>query len=63
MISRLGKVLYWLGCGVAVLLLLLAAVIVLDPGNDAPFWIGCYIALAVGAWLLGRAARYILAGR
>jgi hypothetical protein len=62
MAARLGNVLYWLGCGIAAIFALLLAAVVFSPGTEA-FWYGTiYAVIAVGAWLLGRACRYVLSG-
>lgn len=65
MIERLGRVLYWVACGVAVLSLLLAA-----WSTFAAFYFGEGGFVAVGAavfalaiWLVGRAILYVLAAK
>ena len=61
MLERLGLVLYWLGCGTAVVLALLA--IVLFTGNEAGKLASAVLLLAAFlVWLLGRALRFILSG-
>ena len=62
MAARLGNVLYWLACVGAVLALVLAVVVAVNPGANAQLWIGVYTAAAVVIWLVGRAVRYVLAG-
>ena len=72
MAVRFGRVLYWLGCGLAVLFgfgaLHFSLLLTTDylGGCTQPgvcFNYGAILAiLAVGSWLLGRALRYILAG-
>lgn len=59
MVERLGNVLYWLGCGFAALSLVLGAVVAVAESPVALIAGGVF---AIGAWLLGRAARYVLAG-
>ncbi len=62
-LARLGNVLYWAGCGIAILILIFAAAMAteLESGQK---WNALSIALmAVVPWLLGRACRYVLAGR
>ncbi|KAA0583359.1 hypothetical protein FZ983_01715 [Azospirillum sp. B21] len=62
MIARLGNVLYWAGCGIAVLILIFAALLAteLESGQR---WNALSVALmAVAPWLLGLACRYVLAG-
>lgn len=63
MLGRLGQVIYWAGCGVAAFCVLIACIIVLNPGHDAWFFIGLWLAGAMGVWLSGRAVLYVLAGR
>lgn len=71
MVARLGNVLYWLGCLVAVPFVLWAggnAAVLAGafggstmPGENA-WHIAVSLGAAIGAWLTGRALRYILAG-
>jgi hypothetical protein len=68
-LERLANVLYWLGCGLAGLLIIGGIIfLVLEdtPSND-PFrvWLAAAIfwGLALIAWLVGRACRYILSGK
>lgn len=62
MASRLGMVLYWLGCGVAAILAVVAGYMAIEfPWNDKVL-AGAALALALASWLTGRALRYILAG-
>jgi hypothetical protein len=68
MLARLGNVLYWLGCILAGFAVICAIAMVVIPSNpnDTPVSSGLPIVFAVGAfmiWLIGRALRYILAGR
>lgn len=63
MAARLGNVIYWAGCGAAALALFAWAAVYISPGEEASYWLPRYLVMAVGAWLLGRAARYVLAGR
>ncbi len=69
MASRLGDVLYWIGClftavfvagGVA---MQFVAIPDHEPVSNRLFLTFSFIILAVGAWLIGRAAKYVLAGR
>jgi hypothetical protein len=68
MVARLGNVLYWLGCGTAVLFAVwaFANVWVLMTGSTAPGENAQHIVVsavcAAFAWLTGRACRYVLAG-
>ena len=72
MAARLGHVLYWLGCIIAGLIALFAVVGVYDISQhpqsaNAELW--GYLTMlmlamfAVAAWLIGRACRYVLAGK
>ena len=66
MAERIGNVLYWLGCIVAGLTALLGVGIYLAEGqnkNDGLMVMGFVFVFAFIAWLIGRACRYILAGR
>jgi hypothetical protein len=63
--ARLGNVLYWLGCGIAAIFVLLTIVIAMSPGffGDAiVFYSFLSGIIAVLSWLAGRACRYVLAG-
>jgi hypothetical protein len=72
--ARLGEVLYWLGNSVAILAaVLLVAMLVAwnvePPPGDPPYIrnparsFTFLIIVGVGSWLVGRAARYVLAGK
>lgn len=66
MLERLGNVLYWLGCTVAMLIALFAVGMYMAEAHsraDGLFVTGFILAFALAAWLTGRALRYILAGR
>jgi hypothetical protein len=58
MLARLGDVLYWVGCLLAVLLVAAATVLVLNL-----FELLILTGLAVIIWMISRACRYVLAGR
>jgi hypothetical protein len=61
-VERLGRVLYWLGCGVASAIVLLGALMLIgDPKMGMPFAVTVLI-LAVLIWLAGWACRYVLSG-
>ena len=59
-IQRLGDVLYWLGCGLAVVALGMGLYFSIqgDTGELLTF----FGIVAVVIWLVGRACRYVLAG-
>jgi hypothetical protein len=63
MLARLGSVLYWTGCGLAVVALL-SGIFLLQHGNSdyrlAIYALSCGGAAAL--WLIGRACKYFLAG-
>jgi hypothetical protein len=63
MASRLGQVVYWISCVLAVLW---AAVFILAPTSQAqPEWgflVGVAIVGAGVIWAVGRAIRYVLVG-
>jgi len=63
MVARLGSILYWLGCIVAVLLLALGALVWFNrthAGDVATVLMLAFSAAIV--WLIARACRYVLAG-
>jgi hypothetical protein len=68
MAARLGYVIYWLGCLAAGILVFgpLILMFVIWPSVEpvtSDYWlIGYSICLGVVSWMIGRAARYILAG-
>jgi hypothetical protein len=71
MAARLGKVLYWLGCIVAILMGLLTALAAYawhmhewSWGDEVNrFAVMVCPAIGLGSWLVGRAALHMLAGR
>jgi hypothetical protein len=67
MLARLGDVLYWLGSGIAVVLIAWGVILYAeDRGPWAWDWWVPYALLgvpAVVAWLIGRACRYVLGGK
>jgi hypothetical protein len=65
MAARLGDVLYWLGCILAVLFLPLPLLALIDFLNGHPQTVAhpdYLIEVALASWLTGRTLRYILAG-
>lgn len=62
MVERLGLVLYWLGCGLAVATLLFAAYVV-NFGKAESFVIVFMIIFAALCWGVGRACKFVLTGR
>jgi hypothetical protein len=66
MAERIGNVLYWLGCIVAGLITILAVSMYLAEThnkNETLLVSGFILIFAVAARLIGRAGRYVLAGR
>ena len=63
-VARLGEVLYWAGCVIAVAMIGLTVVAYYDgtapSGSKFPVFVGGF---AFVVWLIGRACRYVLAGR
>jgi hypothetical protein len=63
MAARLGDVLYWLGCILAVLFLPLPLLALIDLVNPQTVLHPDYlIEAAIASWLTGRTLRYVLAG-
>jgi hypothetical protein len=64
MVARLGNVLYWAASLIAGLLALIAAyAMVFGTGEDRVFIDTALAVIAVVVWLVGRACRYVVAGR
>jgi hypothetical protein len=64
MAGRIGNVLYWLGCIVAGLLVLVGiAGYFADSSSSAIFVLGFCFVCALVSWLIGRALLYVLAAR
>jgi uncharacterized protein with PQ loop repeat len=65
MAHRIGNVLYWLGCIVAGLTALLAVFVFFTSQNQSEGLLVMLFVLVFAflAWLIGRACRYVLAGR
>lgn len=66
MLARLGNVLYWLGCIVAVLIAAAGFMPYWSEGYARKDGVGVTIAsvvIALIAWVVGRACRYVLAGK
>lgn len=66
--ARLGNVLYWIGCGVAALWVLFLLAMLLISGvpvrGDQTLPTLLYVGVTGSIpWLIGRACRYVLAGR
>jgi len=67
MIARLGMVLYWCGLAIASLceiaaIVILVMVITNKAAADAWFAVAFFAAVGGVSWLVGRAAKYVLAG-
>jgi hypothetical protein len=64
MVARLGNVLYWAGTLIACLVAGLIAYAVLFGTGEGDWLLpGLALFVAAAIWLIGRAARYVLAGR
>lgn len=65
MAARLGEVIYWAGCLFGALFVVAAVyVYAVDPGSrDGQFLAALVGGFGVACWLIGRAAKYVLAGR
>jgi len=56
-VERLGRVLYWVGCGLAAAIIMLGvAMLIGDPRMGVPFAVAV-VMVAVLAWLAGKAAK------
>jgi len=60
--ARLGKVIYWIACGLAPIWMVGSAFSLPWPVHDWPLGISEVIAGALLIWGIGRAALYILSG-
>lgn len=63
MIARLGNVLYWTGCVFAVLIAVGGALIARNETYNPGGEFALFALTAAVVWVIGRACRYILAGR
>lgn len=68
MAARLGNVLYWTGCILALLALIVGTLTAVGDTADPVDYRWYLFALfgagpALALWLVGRACRYVLAGR
>ena len=65
MLARLGEVLYWTGCAIAVVLVgFLLYLEWVEPHSDKKMFIAAFFGIpAAISWLIGRACLYVLAGR
>jgi amino acid transporter len=61
MASRLGQVIYWAASAIAVIVAALGAFFAWTGMTAANAWV-VFLVIAVGVWLVGRGARYVLAG-
>jgi hypothetical protein len=63
-LSRLGDVLYWLGCILAAIVVVWGGVFAFRGGHDDDPYLFSVVAVAAFAvWVIGRALRYILSGK
>lgn len=65
MIERLGNLVYWIGCGLAAAFVGFAIIFVATGANGQQWYIGFIMLVGLGliSWGIGRATRYVLAGR
>lgn len=65
MLARLGSIIYWTASAVAALLAGAAIPAAARETSTFGAWavVAFFLGFALLAWLLGRAARYVLAGR
>ena len=62
MAARLGKVLYWICCGAALLLGVAGVYAFSNAPADPEFFGGLFVFIAAIVYGVGRAIRYVLAG-
>ena len=60
MAARLGRALYWTGCIIGGLLVILAIAFLFAPGQGSWFRASMSACTGVVAWLIGWACRYVL---
>ena len=65
MLARLGNVLYWTAAALSVLIVVVGIPAGLNEAPPNARWslIAVFFVIAGVVWLLGRACRYVLAGR
>jgi uncharacterized membrane protein len=64
MVARLGNVIYWAASILAAVVILLAAYAAFFGTGEGRLLLDATLgAMGVGVWLVGRACRYVLAGR
>ena len=63
MLERLGDILYWLGCGIAVLFVAMDVASLVWGEGDRTTTIIFGFLMSVLSWLAGWVLRYILTGR
>jgi hypothetical protein len=65
MLERLGNVIYWLGCALSALVVILAGYLLTAGGlrGSEYIFILVLMGVAVVVWAIGWAIRYILVGR
>jgi hypothetical protein len=60
--ERLGRVLYWFGCVLAAVILALGSLVLKGEGSVPLIPVIIVLGLALLAWLLGWACRFVLSG-
>ena len=63
MLARLGQVIYWAACGIAVVVVLFGIAMSFGDNDDSLIIIVGSLVYAALVWLLGRAALYVSAGK
>lgn len=64
MLARLGDVLYWIGCILAVIVVVWGAVFCFGGEHAGdPYLFSIVAVAAFSIWVIGRALRYILSGK
>jgi hypothetical protein len=61
-VERLGRVLYWLGCGAAGAIVVLGVLMLIGEPRMGVLFAVAVLTVALLVWLAGRACRYVLSG-
>ena len=63
-LERLGEILYWIGCAIAVVVVVWGAIFCFsDSNSDDPYLFSLVAVGAFSIWVIGRALRYILSDK
>lgn len=63
MATRLGQVIYWIGCGVAAISAAMVAFVLLAGNQNYINGVVLFSIVGGLSWLVGRASLYVLAGK